>query len=90
MARPYRLTIEAAASQNTVELGGVPLTRFVMKHGAGAIRMKMQILYGTTRGYTTKIAGSIAIWFAVSVSRSSRGARTDACYIFATLEPRPR
>jgi hypothetical protein len=35
-ARPYRLTIEAAASQNTVELGGVPLTRFVMKHGAGA------------------------------------------------------
>lgn len=35
-ARPFRLTIEAAASQNTIELGGVPLTRFVMKHGAGA------------------------------------------------------
>jgi hypothetical protein len=35
-ARPFRLTIEAAASQNTLELGGVPLTRFVMKHGAGA------------------------------------------------------
>lgn len=34
-ARPYRLTIEAAASQNELELGSVPLTRFVMKHGAG-------------------------------------------------------
>jgi hypothetical protein len=35
-SRPFRLTIEAAASENELELGGVPLTRFVMKHGAGA------------------------------------------------------
>ncbi len=33
--QPYALTIETGASENTFELGGLPLTRLVLKLGAG-------------------------------------------------------
>lgn len=34
--QPFRLTLEAGASQNSLDLGGIPLTRLVVKQGAGA------------------------------------------------------
>ena len=34
-AQPYSLTIEMGASENTFELGGLPLTRLDVKQGAG-------------------------------------------------------
>jgi hypothetical protein len=33
--QPYWLTIEAGASENNLDLGGLPITRLVVKHGAG-------------------------------------------------------
>lgn len=35
-ARPFALVIEAGASENHVELGGLPITRLNLSHGAGA------------------------------------------------------
>jgi hypothetical protein len=37
--RPFALTLETGASENDVELGGVPVTRLVTKHGAGRINL---------------------------------------------------
>ena len=34
-AKPYRLTIEIGASENIFDLGGLPISRLVIKHGAG-------------------------------------------------------
>ncbi len=34
-AKPYELTIEIGASENILDLGGLPLQRLVIKHGAG-------------------------------------------------------
>jgi hypothetical protein len=34
-ARPYTLTIEIGASENNFDLGGLPIQRLVIKHGAG-------------------------------------------------------
>ncbi|HEU0026415.1 MAG TPA: hypothetical protein VFQ25_04805 [Ktedonobacterales bacterium] len=34
-ARPYRLTIEIGASENTLDLGGLPISHLALKHGAG-------------------------------------------------------
>ncbi len=34
-AKPFRLTIEVGASENKLDLGGVPIRRLVLKHGAG-------------------------------------------------------
>lgn len=36
---PFALTLETGASENEVELGGVPVTRLVTKHGAGRINL---------------------------------------------------
>jgi hypothetical protein len=34
-ARPFRLTVEIGASENRLDLGGLPISRLVVKHGAG-------------------------------------------------------
>ncbi len=34
-ARPFRLTVEIGASENQLDLGGVPLSRLALRHGAG-------------------------------------------------------
>jgi hypothetical protein len=34
-ARPYMLTIEAGASENSLDLGGLPISRLAIRHGAG-------------------------------------------------------
>jgi hypothetical protein len=34
-ARPYRLTVEIGASENTLDLGGLPISHLSFKHGAG-------------------------------------------------------
>lgn len=34
-AKPYRLTVEIGASENSLDLGGLPISRMVVKHGAG-------------------------------------------------------
>lgn len=36
-ARPYILTFEGGASENVLDLGGLPLSRLVIKHGAGKL-----------------------------------------------------
>ena len=33
--RPYRLTVEIGASENTLDLGGLPISHLAVKHGAG-------------------------------------------------------
>ncbi len=38
-AQPYRLGIELGASDNTLDLGGLPLTRLSIKQGAGKVDM---------------------------------------------------
>ncbi len=35
--RPYTLTLEGGASENTLDLGGLPLQRLIIKHGAGRL-----------------------------------------------------
>lgn len=37
MRRPFGLTIAAGASENRLELGGLPLTSLEIKHGAGSV-----------------------------------------------------
>ena len=39
-ARPFALTIETGASENRLELGGLPLTRLVLNHGAGRVVLR--------------------------------------------------
>lgn len=34
-ARPFKLTIEIGASENRLDLGGLPITRLALRHGAG-------------------------------------------------------
>jgi hypothetical protein len=34
-AHPYRLTVEVGASENTLDLGGLPINHLAVKHGAG-------------------------------------------------------
>ncbi|HEX6542127.1 MAG TPA: hypothetical protein VF040_10270 [Ktedonobacterales bacterium] len=34
-AKPFRLTVEIGASENRLDLGGVPLSRLTVRHGAG-------------------------------------------------------
>ena len=34
-AKPFRLTVEIGASENQLDLGGVPLSRLALRHGAG-------------------------------------------------------
>jgi hypothetical protein len=34
-AKPFRLTIEIGASENQLDLGGVPISRLALRHGAG-------------------------------------------------------
>lgn len=34
-AKPYRLTLEIGASENQLDLGGLPISRLSVKHGAG-------------------------------------------------------
>lgn len=34
-AKPYRLTLEIGASENRLDLGGLPISRLAIKHGAG-------------------------------------------------------
>lgn len=36
-ARPYMLTLESGASENTFDLGGLPISRLAVKHGAGKV-----------------------------------------------------
>jgi hypothetical protein len=43
-AHPYRLTIEAGASENSLDLGGLPITRLVVKHGAGKTAIDFSVL----------------------------------------------
>ena len=38
-ARPYRLTIESGASDNSLDLGGLPISRLVVRQGAGKVDM---------------------------------------------------
>ena len=38
-ARPYLLTLEGGASENELDLGGLPLQRFIVKHGAGRLEV---------------------------------------------------
>lgn len=38
-AVPYSLSIDTGASDNQIDLGGLPLTRFALKQGAGRIRV---------------------------------------------------
>jgi hypothetical protein len=38
-AKPYRLTLESGASENVLDLGGVPVTRFEVRHGAGRVEI---------------------------------------------------
>jgi hypothetical protein len=38
-AKPYNLTFESGASEASLDLGGLPLTRLAIKHGAGKIEM---------------------------------------------------
>jgi hypothetical protein len=33
--RPYRLTVEVGASENTLDLGGLPINHLAVRHGAG-------------------------------------------------------
>lgn len=35
MAKPFRLTVEIGASENQLDLGGVPISRLALRHGAG-------------------------------------------------------
>jgi hypothetical protein len=39
-ARPFALVIEAGASENHIELGGLPITRLQLSHGAGAAEIR--------------------------------------------------
>jgi hypothetical protein len=34
-AKPFRLTVEIGASENQLDLGGVPISRLALRHGAG-------------------------------------------------------
>ncbi len=36
-ARPYSLSLEGGASENSLDLGGLPLVRLAVKHGAGTL-----------------------------------------------------
>lgn len=38
-AKPYMLTVESGASDNIIDLGGLPITRFQLRQGAGKVRL---------------------------------------------------
>lgn len=42
-ARPYMLTLESGASENTFDLGGLPISRLAVKHGAGKVDINFSV-----------------------------------------------
>jgi hypothetical protein len=66
-AEPYMLTVEAGASDNDFELGGLPITQLVVKQGAGKSRInfadsnpKFMNLLHLTAGAATMHVGNLA------------------------------
>jgi hypothetical protein len=56
--RPYRLTVETGASECTLDLGGLPLTRLTIRHGAGRMEVDFSAANPTEMSRLTMSGGA--------------------------------